>query len=59
MANKGEIVTTQMIQNFVYSDEYVSPDSLRALIKRVRKIVGKDKIINLPSQGYKLQIQNP
>ncbi|MGM0624158.1 MAG: response regulator transcription factor [Campylobacterota bacterium] len=52
--NRNEIVSSQMIQNFVYQDKFVSSDSLRALVKRVRKVIGKDKIVNLPSQGYRL-----
>ena len=55
--NRNEIVSSQMIQNFVYHDKYVSSDSLRALVKRVRKVIGKDKIVNLPSQGYRLLVK--
>jgi len=53
--NQGEIVSNDMIQSFVYNNEYVSNDSQRALIKRVRKIIGKDKIVNITSQGYKIE----
>lgn len=55
-SNKGEIVTHEQIQTFVYNDQYVSNDSLRALVKRVRRVVGKDKIANHPSRGYKINL---
>lgn len=54
LINRGDVVSNDMIQNFIYNNEYVSNDSQRALIKRLRKIIGKDTIINLTSQGYKI-----
>ncbi len=56
ISNKEDVVSPELIRNFVYQDQFMSNDSLRALIKRLRKIVGKETVINVPSQGYRINL---
>jgi len=55
MQNRNQLLSTQNIENnlWVYSEE-VSETSLRTYIKNLRKLLGKEKIVNIKKQGYKL-----
>jgi DNA-binding response OmpR family regulator len=53
--NRDQIVTFDEIFSTVWSfDETISETSLRTYIKNLRKILGRDKIISIKKEGYKL-----
>jgi len=54
--NKNRIVSYIEIENYIWSDRYMSIDSLRSLVRKVRKIVGKEVIENISKTGYKIHL---
>ncbi len=55
--NKNQCVLFKIIYETVWSyDEVASETSLRTYIKNLRKILGKDMIISIKKQGYKLVV---
>ena len=50
------LVLHEDIKKNVWIDEHVSDTAVRTFIKRVRDKVGKDFIKNIPSLGYKINI---
>jgi len=54
LANNNKTVTYEMIENHLYSDKYMSMESLRALVKRLRSKIVDDVIQNVKEEGYKL-----
>ncbi len=55
--NKNLLVSLYTIYEYVWSPSETSSDSsLRIYINNLRKIIGKDKIINIKKQGYMLVI---
>ena len=54
----NEIITHEFIMSHVWEyDEEGSDDALRTYIKNLRKIIGKDRIVNLKKLGYKFTSQ--
>ncbi len=53
--NRGEIVPTERILNYVWDDKPVTPDVVRAYIKELRKILPPDSIKTYKGIGYKLE----
>jgi len=55
--NRGQILLFDIIYSNLWSDvEDISDTSLRTYIKNLRKAIGKDKILSIKKQGYKLVI---
>ena len=54
--NRNRIVSYVEIENYIWSDKYMTIDSLRSLVRKVRKIVGKDVIENISKTGYKIHL---
>ncbi|EAK7841768.1 response regulator transcription factor [Campylobacter jejuni] len=52
----GALVLHEDIKKNVWIDEHVSDTAVRTFIKRVRDKVGEDFIKNVPSLGYKINI---
>ena len=50
--NKGKTITYENIENFVYQGETKSSDAIRSLLKRLRKKLPKDLILNSIEEGY-------
>lgn len=49
---QGRVVNYQLIENFIYDGEYKSIDAIRSLVKRVRKKLPKEIILNNLDEGY-------
>ncbi|KQI65198.1 chemotaxis protein CheY [Campylobacter jejuni CVM 41902] len=54
----GALVLHEDIKKNVWIGEHVSDTAVRTFIKRVRDKVGEDFIKNVPSLGYKININN-
>ena len=53
----NEIITHEFIMSHVWEyEEEGSDDALRTYIKNLRKIIGKDRIVNLKKLGYKFTL---
>lgn len=50
--NKNKIITFENIENFVWQGDIVSLDSIRSLVRRVRKILKGDYISSIADTGY-------
>lgn len=48
------LVSNEQIQNEIYLDDFVSSDTIKTIISRLRKIVGKNYITNYSNLGYRL-----
>lgn len=54
--HRGEIVTKQMIISKLWScDEEYSEGSIRVYINSIKKLLGKDSLINIKGIGYKIE----
>jgi DNA-binding response OmpR family regulator len=57
LQNKNQLVRFETIFDRVWSyEEEASDMSLRTYIKNLRNIIGKEKIISIKRQGYKLEL---
>lgn len=52
LINKNQVVTYEAIENYVWEGSFVSLDSIRSLVRRVRKIVQKEYIQTVVDTGY-------
>lgn len=52
---KPNVVTYEQIQYYVWVDNIMSDNSLRTLVKSLRKKLPKNMIINLSKVGYKIE----
>lgn len=52
LINKNQIVSYEAIENYIWAGSLVSLDSIRSLVRRVRKIVGVDYIQTVVDTGY-------
>lgn len=52
--NIDTLITNEMISNFIYDNEYVSSDTIKTIISKLRKIIGKNFIQNYSNIGYRL-----
>ena len=54
---KNQIVTYEEIFDYIWSEgEMPTKDAIKAIIKDLRKIIGKDSIKNVFAVGYKLEV---
>lgn len=54
MKNEKEVISHELIYAHLWDyDENPSDTALRTYIKNLRKIIGKDRIVNIKKQGYK------
>ena len=58
LANRGELVSRQQIQDEIWAGRLVTDEAIRAAIKKLRELLGDDArapkfIKTLPKQGYK------
>ena len=54
LKNKGSVVETERILNYVWGDKPVGDEIVRTYIKELRKILPKDAIKTYKGRGYKL-----
>jgi DNA-binding response OmpR family regulator len=50
--NRGNKISYEQIENFVYKGESKSYDAIRSLVKRLRKKIPKELILNSLDEGY-------
>lgn len=54
--NRNRVVSpTELLQNLWEYDEIPSEDTIRTLIKELRKAIGKEHIINVRGEGYRFE----
>jgi len=54
--NRSRVVSAdEMLQNFWEYEDMPSDDAIRTIIKNLRKYVGKEHIVNIRAEGYKLE----
>ncbi len=54
--NRQRIVSPdELLQNLWEYDEMPSEDTIRTLIKQLRKYIGKERIINIRGEGYRFE----
>ena len=54
--NKDRIVSYAEIENEIWYDKVMTADSLRTLVRKTRKLVGKEVIENISKTGYKINL---
>ena len=52
LQNKDKVITYEMIEDSVYDGKSMSKDSLRALVRRLRKKLEDDIVKNVIEEGY-------
>lgn len=52
LINKNQVVTYEAIEHYVWEGSFVSLESIRSLVRRVRKIVVNDYIQTVVDTGY-------
>lgn len=52
LSKKNQVITYSTIENYVWEGSFVSLESIRSLIRRVRKILIKDYIQTVVDTGY-------
>ncbi|MFK5882280.1 MAG: response regulator transcription factor [Sulfurospirillum sp.] len=53
--NRGKVVTTEMIVERLWKNEVANIGSIRVYITNLKKIFGKDSIINIRGIGYRFE----
>ncbi|MEN8146179.1 MAG: response regulator transcription factor [Campylobacterota bacterium] len=54
--NRHRVVSSdELLQNLWAYDEMPSEDTIRTLIKQLRKVIGKEQIINIRGEGYRFE----
>ncbi len=54
--NRSRVVSSdELLQNLWRYDETPSEDTIRTLIKQLRKVLGKEHIINIRGEGYRFE----
>lgn len=54
--NRSRVVSSdELLQNLWAYDEMPSEDTVRTLIKQLRKVIGKEHIINIRGEGYRFE----
>lgn len=54
--NRSRVVSSdELLQNLWTYDEMPSEDTIRTLIKQLRKLIGKEHIINIRGEGYRFE----
>ena len=54
--NSNRVVSYIEIENHVWVDSYMSKDSLRSLVNKLRQRIGKEVIQNISKTGYKIKL---
>ena len=54
--NRNRIVSYTEIENEIWYDRPMTQDSLRTLVRKLRKVVGKEVIKNISKTGYKINL---
>lgn len=54
--NKNRIVSYTEIENEIWYDKVMTADSLRTLVRKTRKLVGKEIIENISKTGYRINL---
>jgi len=54
--NSTRVVSYIEIENFVWRDTYMTKDSLRSLVRKIRKAIGKETIENVSKIGYRIKL---
>lgn len=54
LKNRGEIVSSETILNYVWPEKDVGEEIVRAYIKELRKILPPNSIITYPGRGYRI-----
>jgi DNA-binding response OmpR family regulator len=57
LSKKNQVITYSTIENYVWEGSFVSLESIRSLIRRVRKILIKDYIQTVVDTGYIFRIE--
>ena len=52
LSKKNQVITYETIENYVWEGSFVSLESIRSLIRRVRKILNKEFIQTVIETGY-------
>ena len=56
IVNKNRVVSTdEILQNLWVYDEMPGQDTIRTFIKNLRKILGKEHIVNVRGEGYRFE----
>jgi DNA-binding response OmpR family regulator len=55
--NKNKTITKSIIEHELWTDKTVTDSSIKNLISNIRKIIGKEKILNVMGIGWKLNIE--
>ena len=54
--NRHRVVSAdEMLQNIWEFDEMPTDDAIRTIVKELRKILGKEHIINVRGEGYRFE----
>ncbi|MDD2886354.1 MAG: response regulator transcription factor [Aliarcobacter sp.] len=56
LSKKNQVITYENIENYVWEGSFVSLESIRSLIRRVRKILNKEYIHTVVDTGYIFKI---
>ncbi len=54
--NSKRVVSYVELENYIWADAYMTKDSLRSLVRRVRQLIGKECIENISKIGYKIKL---
>ncbi len=54
--NKNRVVSYTEIEYDIWYDKVMTQDSLRTLVRKLRKVVGKETIENISKTGYKIRL---
>lgn len=56
LIKKNQVLTYEAIENYVWEGSFASIESIRSLIRRLRKVLKKDYIETVVDTGYKFKI---
>lgn len=56
LSKKNQVITYETIENYVWEGSFVSLESIRSLIRRLRKLLDKDYIQTVVDTGYIFKI---
>ncbi len=56
LTKKNQVLTYETIENYVWEGSFVSIESIRSLVRRLRKVVKKDYIETVVDTGYKFKV---
>jgi DNA-binding response OmpR family regulator len=56
LENQNQTITKESIEHTLWSDKTVTDSAIKNLISNLRKLIGKEKILNITGIGWKLNI---